>query len=118
MMPAGGPVAGSEPDGNRTMRTRRLMYVLPVIAAAVAVTAFMPAASSAVGPAPLHARITGTVIPGSGAQEAPAAAPAGLPSKQQQIKVLTAALAKMSKDYQSLPNSPGVADVYDYGIGS
>jgi subtilase family serine protease len=95
------------------------MCVLPVIAAALAVSAFMPAASSAAaGPAPLRARITGAVIPGSGAEAAPAAAPAGLPSKQQQIKVLTAALAKMSKDYESLPNTPGVADIYDYGIGS
>jgi subtilase family serine protease len=117
-MPARGPVAGSEADGNRTMRTRRLMYVLPVIAAALAVSAFMPAASSAAGPAPLRARITGAVIPGSGAEEAPAAAPAGLPSKQQQIKVLTAVLAKISKDYKSLPSSPGVADIDDYGIGS
>ena len=78
----------------------------------------MPTAFSAVGPSPLRARITGTVIPGSGAEEAPAATPAGLPSKQQQIKVLTAALAKMSKDYKNLPNSPGVADIDDYGIGS
>ena len=100
------------------MRTRRLRYVLPVIAAGLAVSAFLPAASSAVVPAPLRARITGAVIPGSGAEEAPATAPAGLPSKQQQIKVLTAALAKMSKDYKSLPNSPGVADIEDYGIGS
>jgi subtilase family serine protease len=101
------------------MSTRRFTYVLPVIAAALAVSAFMSAASSAVvGPAPLRARITGAVIPGSGAQEAQAAAPAGLPSKQQQIKVLTAALAKMGKDYKSLPGSPGVADIYDYGVGS
>jgi hypothetical protein len=84
----------------------------------LAVSAFMSAASSAVGPAPLRARVTGGVIPGSGAEAAPVAAPAGLPSKQQQIKVLTAALAKMSKDYKSLPSSPGVADIYDYGIGS
>jgi hypothetical protein len=93
------------------------MYVFPLIAAALAVSAFVPAAGAA-GPAPVRARITGVVIPGSGAQAAPAATPAGLPPKQQQIKVLTAALATMSKDYQSLPNSPGVADVYDYGIGS
>jgi len=99
------------------MHTRRLMYVFPVIAAALMVAAFMPAASAA-GPTPLRARITGTAIPGSGAEAAPAAAPAGLPSKKQQIKVLTAALAKMSKDYKSLPNTPGVADIYDYGIGS
>jgi hypothetical protein len=99
------------------MRTRRFTYVLPVIAAALTVSAFMPTASAA-GPAPLRTRITGVVIPGSGAEAAPAAAPTGLPSRQQQIKVLTAALAKMGKDYQSLPHSPGVADIYDYGIGS
>jgi subtilase family serine protease len=110
-------MAGSIADRKRIMRTRRFMYVFPVIAAALAVSAFMPAASAA-GPPPLRARIIGTVIPGSGAEAAPAAAPAGLPSKKQQIKVLTAALATMSKDYQSLPNTPGVADIFDYGIGS
>jgi hypothetical protein len=89
------------------------MHGFPVIAAALAVVAFMPAAS-AVGPSPAQARITGAVIPGSGG----ATAPAGLPPKDQQIKVLTAALAKMSKDYKSLPHTPGVADIYDYGIGS
>jgi hypothetical protein len=87
------------------------------IAAALAAGAFVSAASAA-GPAPLRARVTGTVIPGSGSPAAPAAAPAGLPSKKQQIKVLTAALAMMSKDYKSLPNTPGVADIVDYGIGS
>jgi subtilase family serine protease len=110
-------MAGSIADRKRIMRTRRFMYVFPVIAAALAVSAFMPAASAA-GPPPLRARIIGTVIPGSGAEAAPAAAPAGLPSKKQQIKVLTAALATMSKDYKSLPNTPGVADIFDYGIGS
>lgn len=88
------------------------MHVFPVIAAALAVIAFMPAASA--GPSPVRARITGAVIPGSG----DATAPAGLPPKDQQIKVLTAALAKMSKDYKSLQQTPGVADIYDYGIGS
>jgi subtilase family serine protease len=110
-------MAGGTADEKRIMRTRRFMYVFPVIAAALAVSAFMPAASAA-GPPPLRARIIGTVIPGSGAEAAPAAAPAGLPSKKQQIKVLTAALATMSKHYQSLPNTPGVADIFDYGIGS
>jgi hypothetical protein len=50
------------------------MDVLPVVAAAVAVSALVTAiapASSAVGPAPLRARFTGGVIPGSGAEAAP-----------------------------------------------
>ncbi|HEX4094967.1 MAG TPA: S53 family peptidase [Trebonia sp.] len=95
------------------------MYVLPVIAAALAVTlASTVGSSAAAGPPPLRARIVGTIIPGSGPEAAAPAAPAGLPPKSQQIKVLTAALAKMSKDYKNLPNSPGVADIDDYGIGA
>jgi len=43
-----------------------------------------------------------------------------LPSREQrQIRVLTAALAKMARDYRLLaPHSPGVADIDDYGIGT
>jgi subtilase family serine protease len=43
-----------------------------------------------------------------------------LPSREQrQIRVLTAALAKMARSYRLLsPPSPGVADIYDYGIGA
>jgi hypothetical protein len=45
--------------------------------------------------------------------------PAGLPSKQQQIQVLTAALAKMAKQSTNpQENSPGPVDIDDYGIGS
>ncbi len=39
--------------------------------------------------------------------------------QQRQIRVLTAALAKMAKNYRLLSQgSPGVADIYDYGIGT
>jgi len=114
-----GPMAGSAASGKPIMRISQFRYVfLPVIAAALAVSAFTAAASAGPSPAPLRARITGAVIPGSGAEAAPAAAPAGLPSKKQQIKVLTAALATMSKNYESLAGTPGVPDIYDYGIGS
>jgi subtilase family serine protease len=38
---------------------------------------------------------------------------------RQQIAVLTAALARMSKNYKNLDDLvPGVADIYDYGIGA
>jgi hypothetical protein len=44
---------------------------------------------------------------------------AGLPDKKQRIEVLTAALAKMARNYKTLAQGvPGVADIYDYGIGS
>jgi hypothetical protein len=47
-------------------------------------------------------------------------APAGLPSKARQIKVLTAALAKMRANYKTLANEwePGPVDVFDYNIGA
>jgi subtilase family serine protease len=70
-----------------------------VLAAALAVT-FLPAA-------------TGAVAAGSH--------PAGstLPSKAQQIKVLTAALALMRQNYPQLAHlEPGPVDVFDYNIGS
>jgi hypothetical protein len=43
-----------------------------------------------------------------------AAAPA---SKRDRIRVLTAALKKMRKDYQQLIFSPGAPDILDYQIG-
>jgi len=40
-------------------------------------------------------------------------------AEQRQIRVLTAALAKMAKSYRLLSRyAPGVADIYDYGIGA
>ncbi len=51
---------------------------------------------------------------------APAVARSRLSGEQQrQIRVLTAALAKMARNYRLLSqDSPGVADIYDYGIGT
>jgi subtilase family serine protease len=52
---------------------------------------------------------------------APKAAQPRLSDQQQQrqIRVLTAALAKMARSYRLLwLGSPGVADIYDYGIGT
>ncbi|MBV9379706.1 MAG: S8 family serine peptidase [Streptosporangiaceae bacterium] len=106
------------------MRIKRFRHVYPIAAAALVVTAFVPAvsfaAAGASGPGPVRARITGAVIPGSGTAAAPAAALAGLPSKKDQIKRLTEALAYMQKNYKSLAaaGTPGVTDIYDYGIGS
>jgi subtilase family serine protease len=97
--------------------------VYAVAAAVLAAAAFIiPAAiaSGATGsPRPAQARVTGVVIHGSGSA-APYAEPAGLPPEQQQIKVLAAALAYMRANYKSLSSqgTPGVADIFDYGIGS
>jgi subtilase family serine protease len=79
------------------------------------------AQAGAAGPAghPLRARITGAVIPGTSTTAAavPAAA-GGLPSKQDQIKVLTAALAKMKRNFAQFAGStPGPADIFGYNIG-
>lgn len=72
--------------------------------------------------APLRARITGRAIPGSAAATAagqPSAVPAGLPSRQDQIKVLTKVLARMKKYYKRYADvTPGPQDIVDYGIGS
>jgi hypothetical protein len=111
------------------MRMKRFTLVCPIVMVALAALAFLPAAgpapsagaSTATHPRPARARVTETVIAGGRSAPAPAprAAPAGLPSKKQQIKVLTAALAKMRENYRSLSRStPGVADIYDYGIGA
>jgi subtilase family serine protease len=48
-----------------------------------------------------------------------AAKPRPSAGQQRQIRVLTAALAKMARNYRLLSQSdPGVADIYDYGIGT
>jgi subtilase family serine protease len=107
------------------MRIRRFRRLYPVAAAAVVAMAFVPAVSlaatggtSASGPGPARARITGAIIPGS-ATAAVAAPGGGLPTKQAQIKRLTEALAYMQKHYKALAQStPGVQDIYDYGIGT
>jgi hypothetical protein len=57
------------------------------------------ASASAAAAGPQHARTTAAVIP---ATPAGAAAASGLPSRQQQIQVLTAALANMHKNFKTL----------------
>jgi subtilase family serine protease len=109
------------------MRSALLRRTLPVTAAALMAAFMLPSAQAgaagAAGPAgghPLRARITGAPIPGTStsAPAAPAAA-GGLPSKQGQIKVLTAVLAKMKKNFAKYTQFiPGPADIFDYNIGA
>jgi subtilase family serine protease len=97
--------------------------MLPVTAAALMAAFLLPSAQAgAAGPAghPLRARITGAVIAGTSTTAAPGPASAsGLPSKQDQIKVLTAALATMKRNFAQFAGStPGPADVFGYHIGA
>ena len=109
------------------MRSALLRRTLPVTAAALMAAFLLPSAQAgaagAAGPGgghPLRARITGTPIPGTSTSPAAApAAPTGLPSKKDQIKVLDAVLAKMKKNYaQFAGDTPGPQDIFDYGIGA
>ena len=89
------------------MRSALLRRTLPVTAAALMAAAFVlpsaqAGAAGAAGPGggqPLRARITGAPIPGTSTTAAAAPAPGALPSKQHQIKVLDAVLAKMKKNF-------------------
>jgi subtilase family serine protease len=109
------------------MRSALLRRTLPVTAAALMAAFLLPSAQAGAagtaapgGGQPLRARITGTPIPGTSTK--PAAAPAaasGLPSKKDQIKVLTAVLAKMKKNYAKFAqDTPGPQDIFDYNIGA
>jgi subtilase family serine protease len=110
------------------MRSALLRRTLPVTAATLMAAAFLlpSAQAGAAGTAglggghPLRARITGDPIPGTSTAAAPApAATGGLPSKQDQIKVLEAVLAKMKKNYAQLAQvNPGPEDIFDYNIGA
>ena len=107
------------------MRRARLMRAIPVLTAGVA-AAFLVGSSqpglagttAGHGTPLMHARVTGTPIHGTATPAGPAPAPVtGLPSKKQQIKVLTAALAKMHKNYSTLQQFvPGPGDVFDYNL--
>ena len=109
------------------MRSALVRRTLPVTAAALMVAFGLPSAQAgaagSAGPArghPLRARITGAPIPGTSTSPAAApAAPTGLPSRQDQIKVLEAVLAKMKKNYaQFSGDTPGPQDIFDYNIGA
>ncbi len=104
------------------MRSAPFRRTLPITAAALMAAFLLPSAQAAgAGPAghPLRARITGAVIPGTSTTAAAVrAAASGLPSKQDQIKVLTAALAKMKRNFAQFAGStPGPADIFGYNIG-
>jgi subtilase family serine protease len=107
------------------MRSTLLMRALPVLTAGVTVaflvTSGQPGlAGTTTGGSPLRARVTGTPIFGTATQPGPAPAPVtGLPSKKQQIEVLTKALALMHKNYAHLQQFvPGPGDVFDYNVGA
>ncbi len=81
------------------------------------------AAGSTPSGTPMHARITNHQILGtssdSSATPAAPGSPSTLPSKQDQIKVLTAALNTMQANYSKFADfSPGPQDIFDYGIGN
>jgi hypothetical protein len=111
------------------MRSVRVFLVLPVVT--LMVTGGLVAAGPAVGAAasggrpaasgPVHARITGRPIPGTGGWRslpASAAAASPVPSKTKQEKVLDAAYRYMVANYKQFRgDTPGPADVIDYGVG-
>jgi subtilase family serine protease len=76
------------------------------------------ASASTTTTGPQHAGTSAAVVP---AAPAGAAAASGLPSRKQQIKVLTAALANMHKNFKTLNQLTGgqfgPKDVFDYGVG-
>lgn len=100
--------------------TRIVRRTALVAAAALAVTtgSLAPGLTSATAAGPQHAWTTAAVIPATPAE---AVAASGLPSRQQQIQVLTAALANMRKNYKALnkltSGAFGPQDIFDYGVG-
>jgi subtilase family serine protease len=108
------------------MRSVRMKRFAPVLAAACAVAllpfAAFAAAQAKPGPASayqIRERATGALLPGIKIS-LPRSSPAvtGLPSKKQQIKVLTAVLKNMHKNYSMYAQvTPGPQDIFDYGIG-
>jgi subtilase family serine protease len=119
------------------VRSKLVRRTLPLLAAALAAAfSLLPGAAGAgttgrgsapaerpagptAGGGPLRARITGAAIHGTGAQPTAAAATSRLPSKKDQIKVLTAVLKNMHTNYAKFADfTPGPADIFDYNIGS
>ena len=105
------------------MRSAAVRRTLPVTAAALMAAFLLPSAQAgAAGAAgrPLRARITGAVIAGTSTTAAPApASTSGLPPRRDQIKVLTAALAKMKQSFARFAGStPGPTDIFGYNIGA
>jgi subtilase family serine protease len=94
-----------------------------LLAAAALAAAFLPSAGaqarpSSAGGHQIRSRITHGLITTNITPASSSAAPATLPSKQQQVKVLAAVLRKMHRNYAKYANiTPGPQDVFDYGIG-
>jgi subtilase family serine protease len=103
------------------MRLALSRRTVPILAATLTAAFVLPSAQAGAAPAghPLRDRVTGAAIPGTNTN-APAPAPyAGLPSKQDQIKVLRAVLKKMKANYASFSGiTPGPQDIFDYNIGN
>jgi hypothetical protein len=114
------PTQGQQ-KGTNSLGTKRIRRTALIAAAALAVTAgglvsgMAFAATTAAGPQ--HARTTAAVAPATPVD----AAPSGLPSRRQQIRALTAALANMHKNFKTLEalsgGQFGPKDVFDYGVG-
>ena len=112
------------------MRSALFRRTLPVTAAALLAAFLLPSAQAGAGGAPtrlpipasppLRARTTGAVIAGLSTTAAAAPASASrLPSKQDQVKVLTAALATMKRNFAQFAGvTPGPADIFGYNIGA
>jgi subtilase family serine protease len=96
----------------------------PLLAAAACAAFLVPAAAAQAGPAPagsyhIRARVTGAPVTRIGITlPRTSPAPVGLPTKQQQIKVLAAVLKNMHANYAKYSRiTPGPQDIFDYGIG-
>ncbi len=112
------------------MRSTLLRRALPTLTAALTVVFLVSSGQPGLagttgrpgpsGGSPLRARVTGTPLLGTSTRPPAGPAPAaGLPSKQNQIKVLAAVLRRMHKNYSTLRRFvPGPGDVFDYNIGS
>ncbi len=101
----------------------RLVPLLAAFAAAALLTSAAAADAAPGGPPgghPARSRVTGQAIRGTGGSGATAqpSGPAALPGRRQQIKVLTAVLARMRRQYHKYADfTPGPQDIFDYGIG-
>src|ERR1700683_2285825 len=101
-------------------RTRSVSLVAAVVCAVVLLASADGRAGSVPGGGyQVRARITGALVPGTSITlPRTAPSPAGLPSRQQQIKVLAAVLKNMRKNYAKYAQiTPGPQDIFDYGIG-
>jgi subtilase family serine protease len=88
------------------MRSRAAIIPVLLVLAGVVVPVVLARSAGSPATAATRARtVSDSMVTGTGTR--------------QQIAVLTAALARMSRNYKNLDNlTPGVADIYDYGIGA